>query len=145
MTIDATGVTLNARPSPLDRPAADPFDGHGDPEMQVAIDATDRIEIHDTDGDADSLISIVQLPFGTGPAAMASGDLDGDGAPDLPVVLGGTSELMVLINTGGTLTIAGSAPLGDTPLAVALGECGRSATLHEPRMRPGRTGRRSHR
>ncbi|MBI4603818.1 MAG: VCBS repeat-containing protein, partial [Planctomycetes bacterium] len=62
-------------------------------------------------------------PAGLGPAALASGDFTGDGAPDIVVANGGSSTLSVLLNRGaGAFAPAGDVAVGLGPRALALAD-----------------------
>jgi hypothetical protein len=72
---------------------------------------------------ANSLAAAVNYPAGNGPVAVAVGDLNGDGIPDLAVANRNSSEVSVLIGNGnGTFRAAVNYPVGALPTAVACGD-----------------------
>ena len=66
----------------------------------------------------------------TGPRAVALGDIDGDGKPDLVVANSGSGEIRILrntavaggLNSGSFSTPGNSYPAGSTPAGLALGD-----------------------
>ncbi len=60
---------------------------------------------------------------GSSPYALAVGDLNGTGLPDLVSVNFGADNLTILLNNGdGTLTSAGNKPTANSPLSAVLGD-----------------------
>jgi hypothetical protein len=75
-----------------------------------------------------SFLPAVTYPVGTNPDAIAVGDFNGDGKPDLAVVNGGAypqyqGSVSILLNQGnGTFAPAVSYPVEHSPVAVAVGD-----------------------
>ncbi len=62
-------------------------------------------------------------PVGTNPQAIAVGDFNGDGKPDLAVANFGSNNVSVLINNGdGTFKAAVNYAVGSSPQALAVGD-----------------------
>lgn len=105
--------------------AAD-FDGDGKLDLAAVNRATNNLTVLKGNGDgtftpmAGSPVSV-----GAGPEALAAGDLNGDGRPDLAVVNQGDNSVSVLFNNGdGTFTAALNSPLAAaaTPSGVAIAD-----------------------
>ena len=97
-------------------------DGDGDADLVVASGGTLSVQLGKSDGTFGRLIDVTTTAVA--PGALAVGDLDGDGRPDVACVLSGTSPAaegtMVLLNQGHAtfgVPIAVGPPLGS--LAVA--------------------------
>ncbi len=67
---------------------------------------------------------------GTSPQAVAVGDLNGDGTPDVVVADSGGGAVSVLLGKGdGAFAAATSFPVGASPIAVALGDFNKDGKL----------------
>jgi hypothetical protein len=75
-------------------------------------------------GDAARLFGApVSYPTGAGPTAIALGDLDGDGKPDLAIANRSAANVSVLVNSGsGTFASPINYPAGASPSSIALGD-----------------------
>lgn len=62
------------------------------------------------------------IKVGGGPQALAAGDLDGDGAPDVAVALRDDDAVQVLRNDGGRLIAEARHAVGATPTALVAGD-----------------------
>src|SRR5687768_10503386 len=71
-------------------------------------------------------------PFSVGqdPAAIAVGDIDRDGTPDLAVVNTASRDVSVLLGDGtGAFSSAGTVSTGPDPVDIALGDIDRDGDL----------------
>jgi FG-GAP repeat protein len=60
-------------------------------------------------------------PVGTQPAAVATGDFNADGKADLAVVNTGSNDVSILLgNRDGTLQVAQSLSVGNSPIAIVV-------------------------
>jgi FG-GAP-like repeat/Thrombospondin type 3 repeat len=65
----------------------------------------------------------VTIPVGMDPAAVAVGDFNGDGDPDLAVVNQGSNNVTIAVGGGGaSFTTAGPYAVGSAPSSVAVGD-----------------------
>ena len=102
------------------------FNDDGDPDMVTANRASNSVAILLGNGAGDfSLTSASPIAVGSGPAALAAGDLDGDTHPDLVVANSSANTLSVLLGDGaGGFSEATGSPItvGTNPRAVAIGD-----------------------
>ncbi len=62
-------------------------------------------------------------PVGGAPGAVAVGDFNGDGKPDMAVANGNTGDVSILINKGdGSFSAATSLTVGASPHSIAVGD-----------------------
>jgi phosphodiesterase/alkaline phosphatase D-like protein len=84
--------------------------------------------------DPTSYAGKADFPTGTSPQGIATGDMDGDGKPDLVTANNGAATISVLLNTsstGGNPTFATKVDLttGSLPFRVAIGDLDRDGEL----------------
>ena len=60
------------------------------------------------------------VAVGTGPSSVASGDLNGDGKPDLVVANAGSNDVSILFGTGGAFSAQPAVAVGTNPRSVAI-------------------------
>jgi hypothetical protein len=68
-------------------------------------------------------------PAATGARAIASGDFDRNGWPDVAQANTGANSVTVLLNRGGTLTRSADIPVGAGPFAITTGDFNRDGVL----------------
>ncbi len=113
-----------ARP---DGVAALDYDGDGDLDIAVVTDTQqqnrDRIEIFRNNG-AGVLASAfeINLPNSSSPGDLEAADFDRDGDPDLAVVLKDFSQVMAVINNGGSFTLGATAAIGTEGIGMSQGD-----------------------
>jgi hypothetical protein len=75
--------------------------------------------------------TVVGLGANTGPVALAAGDLDGNGTPDLLVALYGSQQLVPLLKgtTGRDFSVGNTVSVANAPLDVGLGDFERDGDL----------------
>lgn len=80
-------------------------------------------------------------PVGASPAAVAVGDFNGDGKPDIAVANTGSSNVSILLGNGdGTFQPAMNFNAGDSPRVIAVGDFNGDGKLDLAAFRPGVTG-----
>jgi hypothetical protein len=102
------------------------FDCDGDLDLVTANATTNNVTVLLGDGSG-GFAAAAGSPFavGTSPRAVAVGDLDRDGDPDLAVANNGTNNVSVLLGNGaGGFAAAAGSPfaVGNSPRAVAVGD-----------------------
>jgi len=107
------------------------LDGDGKPELAVANSGSATVSVFRNVATAGNLTTAsfaARADFTTGaaPQAVAIGDLDGDGQPDLAVANGTDNSVSVLrnVSAGGTPAFAAKVDVatGNNPLALAIGD-----------------------
>jgi uncharacterized repeat protein (TIGR01451 family) len=79
-------------------------------------------------------------PVGTSPAAVAVGDFNGDGKPDIAVANTGSGNVSILLGNGdGTFQVAVNFSSGNNPTKVALGDFNADGKLDLALFQPGDT------
>src|SRR5438105_2090066 len=72
---------------------------------------------------AQSFLPASNVVTGGGPTAVAVGDLNGDGKPDLVIANGNAGTISVLLNAGnGTFAAAVNYTVGSQPVSIAIGD-----------------------
>lgn len=104
--------------------AAGDITGDGVPDIAVATDAPDKVEVLSGAGGGQlTPFSTVLLGAGTAPNALACADFTGDGLLDLAVTLKNVNRLQVLVNGGAfVLSPGGFATTGADPRYLAVGD-----------------------
>lgn len=118
----AVRVNLDATPGGL---AAGDFDGDGASRLDVAVAIPDKSQVRVLHGQGGGMLATAgatDLTVGMNPIAVASAQLDADGAPDLAVANAGDSTLSVLLRSGSGFAQATSFPVGQQPSALAIGD-----------------------
>lgn len=107
---------------PSDVVVAD-VDGVNGPDAIVTNGGDDTITVLRNDGlRLGTFLPGAVIPVGARPAAIASGDVNGDGAPDLAVANGDDDTVTILLNDGsGDFVALPAIPVGDDPTDVAFG------------------------
>jgi cysteine-rich repeat protein len=115
-------LTLQTGTKPADMTLAD-LDGNTIEDIIVANEGSNDISVFMNFGQRQfPSLAPVRLPSnGLGAPALASGDVDGDGRPDVVVSQSGSSTVTVFLNIGSVLVMAGSYATGAEPRDVALG------------------------
>ncbi len=82
--------------------------------------------------------SAKSYPVGTNPSAIAVGDFNGDGKPDIAVANTGSSSVSILLGNGdGTFQPAVNFSAGNSPTAVAVGDFNADGKLDLAVLQPG--------
>lgn len=96
------------------------FDGQLGPDMATISGSNVRVALNDGSG---SFAGSNDYPVGESPYALAGGDLNGDGWPDIAVAVWGVDGVVVLLGTGaGTFSLGGSFPVGSFPSDLETGD-----------------------
>ncbi len=100
------------------------FSGNGRLDIATADSGTDSVSVLPGNGDGTfGAPQSVSLPVGSQPSALAVGDLNGDGKPDLAVADAGTSQVSVLLGTGNhAFAPSVQYATGTTPDAIAIAD-----------------------
>lgn len=117
----AVSLPVGSQPEGI---AAADFDGDGDIDFAVVVEAPDRIEIRlNGGGGAFAVGTPILTGGGTSPHALAAGDMNGDTLADLVVTLKGIDQARVYINQGmGLFAMGGSAATGSDPRFLDLAD-----------------------
>ena len=96
----------------------------GNLDLIVANHDDNTIYIYTGNGDGTfKAPNIIQLPNGSGPAALAAADFNGDGHPDLVVADEGNATISVFLGNGdGTFGARTDYAVGNSPVWVATGD-----------------------
>jgi hypothetical protein len=116
---------------PRDATAVD-VDGDGDLDLAVANESSDTVSILGNDGSGGfSLLS--HRPVGRGPVAIAAGDFDRNGRPDLAVSTPGAApagfSLLLASGAPGSFGASVAVPVGTSPDALVAGDFDRDGDL----------------
>lgn len=126
-TLSAASIIAGAAPDGI---ASIDFDGDGDNDLAVAIEAPDQIQLLVNDGTgALSIGPVIDLPSGVSPGAMIAGDLDGDNDADIAIVYKQSLAIAFFANTLGTFTEAGTVPVGLNPRDLVAADVDGNGTL----------------
>jgi cysteine-rich repeat protein len=122
------GIGTGKRPAAL---GVVDLDGNSLPDIVVVNEATNDLSIFMSHGQrAYTTPAPVRLPAGgLGAPALAVGDINGDGRPDLAVTQAGSNTVTPFLNLGGVVAALGSMTTGAGPRGVALGDLNGDATL----------------
>lgn len=103
--------------------AAGDFNGDSFPDLAVAVDTVDRIDIFMGNGDGTFAAPVSIFTGGnTGPDSLAAFDADGDGDTDLAVVLNNQNTVRLYMNGGGAFTQGNSAATGAEPVSLSAAD-----------------------
>ncbi len=103
--------------------AAADFNGDGLADLAVAVDTIDRIDVFfGTGGGAFGPAMPIFTGGGTGPDALVAADANGDGQPDLVVVLKNINAVRVYTNNAGAFAAGSQASTGDRPVSLAAAD-----------------------
>ena len=104
----ATGILLPVGSGPVSVVVAD-FNGDGKADLAIANNASNNVTVLLGDGNG-NFVAAAGSPFfaGTGPAALAIADFNGDGKTDLAVVNSTNNGLILFGNGSGGFTSTGS-------------------------------------
>ncbi len=121
---DFTRSDIDAGPNP-NGPAVADFDGDGILDLATPHYYQNSISFRHGNGDG-TFAAALDYPTGAGPGAIAAGDLNGDGNPDIVTtsqVSGGPNYVSVLLGDGaGHFAPRVDFGTGDYPIGVALGD-----------------------
>ncbi len=121
----ATNRLYTVQNAPTALSAAD-IDRDGRPDLAAMNMATPSATIRLSSAQSANLFPAgdnTTLPTGSSPTAVAAGDIDSDGLPDLVTANRGSGTVSVLINLGGTGIFAvDTQDAGNLPMGVALGD-----------------------
>ncbi|HWF39149.1 MAG TPA: FG-GAP-like repeat-containing protein [Candidatus Acidoferrales bacterium] len=100
------------------------LNGSGNLDLIVANHGDNTIYVYTGNGDGTfKAPSIIQLPNGSGPAALATADFNGDGHLDLVVANEGSATISVFLGNGdGTFRARTDYAVGNSPVWVATGD-----------------------
>ena len=117
ITMGRTDLTSISGPQAL---AAADFDGNGTLDLVAANAAGVSVTMGNGDG---TFGQPVTYPVGDQPVAVATGDFNNDGRPDIAVVNQADNTVSVLVNSGsGVFSAAATFPTGNGPVAVAIAD-----------------------
>ena len=124
--VDFGGLPLASSLSPH-AVSVDDFNGDGKPDIAIANAYSDNLAVFlnttATGATAPNFTGPQFFPVGVRPFSLATGDINGDGHPDL--IAGNTSSanLSVLLNDGtGQFRATQNVPVGNTPYGVAVAD-----------------------
>ena len=113
-----TPATLATAQRPGGVASAD-FNGDGLADLAVAADTIDRIDVFFGTGMGGfGAPTPIFTGANSGPDSLVAADVDGDGQPDLVVVLKNQSQVRAYMNSGGAFAAGSSAPTGLEPVSL---------------------------
>jgi cysteine-rich repeat protein len=115
-------VTLATGTKPADMALAD-LDGNAIDDIIIVNEGSNDLSIFMNLGQRElSSLARVRLPSsGAGAPALASGDMNNDGRPDIVVSQSGSATVTVFLNIGSVLVTLGTYDVGSEPRDVAVG------------------------
>jgi len=118
---DAPRYASGPRPVAL---AASDLNGDGALDLIAANRGADTVSVYLNQGHSEGTVRAdASYPVGHDPSAIATGDVNGDGHPDVVVADAGSNDVRVLLGMGdGTFAPAVSYAVGNYPVALAAGD-----------------------
>jgi len=118
---NGTQVTVGNSPSSV---IASDFNGDGNLDFAVANETDNTISVMKGNGSGITFTAATFSTFaGTSPSAIAVGDFNGDGQPDLAVAESGKKKVDIYKGNGdGTFALLSSPATGNDPVSVVVGD-----------------------
>ena len=122
--LTATTLTTGAAPSSVIAKNLHDVNGLGNLDLIVANHDDNTVNVYEGNGDGTfKAPTILQLPNGSGPTALATGDFNGDGHTDLVVADEGNATISVFLGNGdGTFRQRTDYAVGNSPVWVSTGD-----------------------